>query len=137
MEQARKTFLIADDSKVVRTIARSVLRELNFKTEEAVNGAEALSYCQKNLPDAVLLDWNMPVMDGFSFLKALRQIPGGDRPVVVFCTTESDADSIQRALESGADEYIMKPFTPEIVRDKLGSIGLIGPLDECNDAHVV
>ena len=67
------------------------------------------------MPDAVLLDWNMPVMDGYEFLGNLRRMPGGDAPKVVFCTTENDVAHIARALHAGANEYIMKPFDKDIV----------------------
>ncbi len=77
------------------------------------------------MPDIVLLDWNMPVMDGYSFLKELRKRPGGETPKVVFCTTENDMDHITRALEAGADEYIMKPFDKVILAAKFRELGLL------------
>jgi two-component system chemotaxis response regulator CheY len=125
MSGHRKTFLIADDSRVVRSVARDVLSDLGFDIDEAENGEVALQLCKNVLPDAILLDWNMPVMDGLTFLKNLRSLPGGTIPTVIFCTTDGEMTSIQTALESGADEYIMKPFTAEIIRDKLEGIGLI------------
>ena len=86
-----KTFLVVDDSGVVRKVARKILEELNFKVDEAEDGQVALDYCTgQGMPDAVLLDWNMPVMTGIEFLKELRQTPGGDQPIVLFCTTEND-----------------------------------------------
>ena len=92
---------------------------------EAADGSEALEVCKKNLPDGVLLDWNMPVMDGIEFLRALRALPGGDSPIVVFCTTENDMDHIQQAIEAGANEYIMKPFDSEIIQAKFAQVGLL------------
>jgi two-component system, chemotaxis family, chemotaxis protein CheY len=77
------------------------------------------------LPDAILLDWNMPVMDGFEFLCHLRRMPGGDQPKVVFCTTENGTTHIARALHAGANEYIMKPFDQDIVAAKFQEVGLI------------
>jgi two-component system chemotaxis response regulator CheY len=77
------------------------------------------------MPDAILLDWNMPVMDGISFLRALRASPGGDAPIVLFCTTETELSKIQTAIEAGANEYIMKPFDSEIVESKLSQVGLL------------
>lgn len=120
-----KSCLIVDDSKVIRMVARKILQELEFETLEAADGQEALDACKAKLPDAVLLDWNMPVMDGLEFLIALRQLPGGDGPVVVFCTTENDIEHIQKAIESGANEYIMKPFDSEIIQAKFAQVGLI------------
>lgn len=120
-----KTCLVVDDSAVIRKVARRILEDLNFKIEEASDGQEALDMCRQNMPDAVLLDWNMPVMDGMQFLNALRQEDGGERPKVVFCTTENDLDHIMKAIRSGANEYIMKPFDREIVEAKFQEVGLI------------
>ena len=120
-----KHCLIVDDSKVIRMVARKIMQELGFETEEAADGKEALDACIRKIPDAVLLDWNMPVMDGLEFLGELRKLPGGDKPVVVFCTTENDVEHIQKAIEAGADEYIMKPFDSEIIQAKLAQCGLL------------
>ncbi|MGL4729258.1 MAG: response regulator, partial [Bosea sp. (in: a-proteobacteria)] len=79
---------------------------------------------RSRMPDAILLDWNMPVMDGYEFLKALRAMPNGKGPKVVFCTTENDLAHIARAMHAGADEYIMKPFDRDIVTSKFQQIGL-------------
>jgi len=76
------------------------------------------------MPDVVLLDWNMPVMNGIEFLVALRRTPGGDRPKVVFCTTENDIGHIRQAIEAGANEYVMKPFDHETLQTKLALIGV-------------
>ncbi len=120
-----KTCLIVDDSKVIRMVARKILQDLGFQTAEAEDGAKALDYCKAQLPDAVLLDWNMPVMNGIEFLVELRKVPGGDKPVVVFCTTENDIQHIQQAIAAGASEYIMKPFDGEIIQAKFEQVGLL------------
>jgi two-component system, chemotaxis family, chemotaxis protein CheY len=120
-----KTCLVVDDSGVIRKIARRILEEMNFQVVEAEDGEKALEICKRGLPDAVLLDWNMPVMDGFEFLGHLRRLPGGDGPRVVFCTTENGIDHIARALNAGANEYIMKPFDKDIVATKFQEVGLI------------
>lgn len=120
-----KTCLVVDDSSVIRKVARRILEGMNFQISEAEDGAKALKACEQNLPDAVLLDWNMPVMDGYEFLRNLRRMPGGDRPKVVFCTTENDVAHIARALHAGANEYIMKPFDKDIVEAKFHEVGLI------------
>jgi two-component system, chemotaxis family, chemotaxis protein CheY len=120
-----KTCLVVDDSSVIRKVARRILEGLDFEISEAEDGEEALTACQKRLPDAVLLDWNMPKMDGYEFLRVLRRLPDGDRPKVVFCTTENDVAHIARALHAGANEYIMKPFDKEIVEAKFQEVGLI------------
>jgi two-component system chemotaxis response regulator CheY len=120
-----KSCLIVDDSRVIRKVARQIFDSLGFSCEEAEDGKQALDSCLSKMPDFVLLDWNMPVMDGMEFLRALRQAPNGSTPVVVFCTTENDMKHIQEALMSGANEYIMKPFDADIVRSKLSQLGMI------------
>lgn len=120
-----KTFLVVDDSRVIRNVARRILEALSFKVEEAGDGQQALDACKRAMPDAILLDWNMPVMDGIQFLRALRALPGGDAPIVLFCTTETELTKIQTAIEAGANEYIMKPFDSEIIESKLSQVGLL------------
>ncbi len=120
-----KNFLVVDDSRVIRNVARRILEALNFKVTEAADGQQALEACKSAMPDAILLDWNMPVMDGIQFLRALRASPGGDAPIVLFCTTETELSKIQTAIEAGANEYIMKPFDSEIVESKLSQVGLL------------
>jgi two-component system chemotaxis response regulator CheY len=121
-----KSCLVVDDSRVIRAVARRILEGLNFKIVEAANGEEALNICRHGMPDAVLLDWNMPVMSGIDFLRHLRVADGGARPIVVFCSTETDAGKIKAALDAGANEYIMKPFDREIIELKFTQAGLIG-----------
>ena len=120
-----KTCLVVDDSGVVRKVARRIVETMGFQVIEAEDGSIALEACKQALPDAVLLDWNMPKMDGYEFLRSLRKLPGGDSPKVVFCTTENDVAHIARALHAGANEYIMKPFDKEIVEAKFQEVGLI------------
>ncbi len=120
-----KTCLVVDDSPVVRKIARRILGAMEFSIVEAEDGEKALEACRRGLPDAILLDWNMPVMDGYEFLTRLRGMPDGNRPKVVFCTTENGIDHIARALDAGANEYIMKPFDKDIVMAKFQEVGLV------------
>jgi two-component system chemotaxis response regulator CheY len=120
-----KTCMIVDDSSVIRKVARRILEGLDFQITEAENGEEAIETCRRELPDAILLDWNMPKMDGYDFLRVLRRLPGGDKPKVVFCTTENDVAHIARALHAGANEYIMKPFDKDIVEAKFQEVGLL------------
>ena len=121
-----KTCLVVDDSRVIRKVARRILEDLGFEIAEASDGMEAIAWCRTAMPEAILLDWNMPVMDGLSFLRELRKEPNGHEPVVVFCTVESDMDHIVAALDAGADEYIMKPFDGDILEAKLMQAGLVG-----------
>ena len=119
--------LVVDDSRVVRKVARRIVEDLGFSCEEAEAGQKAYDSCVQKMPDAILLDWNMPVMSGIEFLEKLRQMPSGKTPKVIFCTTENDMAHIQRAMNAGANEYIMKPFDSEIIESKFTQIGLINP----------
>lgn len=120
-----KTCLVVDDSSVVRKIARRILEDLSFSVTEAENGQVALDRCAESMPDAILLDWNMPVKNGPEFLHDLRRSDGGSVPKVIFCTTENDMDHITQAIQGGGDEYIMKPFDADIIKGKLEEVGLI------------
>jgi two-component system chemotaxis response regulator CheY len=120
-----KSCLVVDDSRVVRKVARRIVEELGFSCDEAEDGQKACEACERSMPDAILLDWNMPVMSGIEFLEKLRLMPGGTAPKVVFCTTENDMSHIQRAMTAGANEYIMKPFDGDIIKSKFIQIGLM------------
>lgn len=119
-----KTCLVVDDSKVIRKVARHILETLQFQVTEAGDGREALDSCLQEAPDVILLDWNMPVMSGMDFLRALRESALPRRPKVVFCTTENGMAYIRAAIEAGADEYVMKPFDWETLESKLQIVGV-------------
>jgi two-component system chemotaxis response regulator CheY len=121
---AMKTVLVIDDSAVVRKLATRMLAEQNFRVVEADNGATAIARCRDEMPDGILLDWNMPVMDGIEFLRTLRALNNGLAPKVLLCTSESEIDRIALAMEAGADEFIMKPFDADILSSKLALVGL-------------
>ncbi len=106
-------------------MARRIVEDLKFSCVEAEDGQKAYEACTQAMPDAILLDWNMPVMSGIEFLEKLRQMANGQHPKVIFCTTENDMSHIQRAMQAGANEYIMKPFDSEIIQSKFTQIGLI------------
>lgn len=120
-----KHALIVDDSAVVRKIAKRIMTNMNFRTTEADGGDTALAACRKEMPDVVLLDWNMPRMDGMEFLLQLRTMEHGSDPKVIFCTTENRMESIETAISAGADEYVMKPFDEMILKSKLEQVGLV------------
>jgi len=119
-----KSCLVVDDSKVIRKVARHILETLDFSVEEAEDGRQALDRCAAQMPDVVLLDWNMPVMGGMEFLRTLRQQDFASQPKVVFCTTENDLAHMRAALDAGADEFVMKPFDRETLESKLQIVGV-------------
>ena len=121
-----KTVLVVDDSSAIRMAIRRVVESLGFTVAEAADGQRALDYIKAHgTPDAILLDINMPVMDGLTCLKALRQDRTLDQARVVICTTHNSVEKIQEALASGANEYIMKPFDMEIIKAKLEMVDLM------------
>jgi len=113
-----KSCLIVDDSSVVRRVARRILEDMDYIVDEAEDGQEAFDKCRQEMPDAILLDWQMPIMGGLEFLKLLRAYVGGERPKVVYCTTENDIGHIAMALKAGANDYMMKPFDRELLESK-------------------
>ncbi len=116
--------LVIDDSKTTRMILRRMLKELGFEVEEAENGREALDLLESDFaPNIVLVDWNMPVMDGYQFVKAVRSKPKFNKLVLMMVTTETELDRLTAALEVGIDEYVMKPFTKEVIEEKLEILG--------------
>ena len=119
------TCLLVDDSRTIRRVMRVICEAVGFACSEAADGELALASCRAALPDFILTDWNMPNMSGVDFVRALRQEPGGDKPIIILCTTNNEMAQIEEALAAGANEYIMKPFDADIVRSKLRLLGLI------------
>jgi two-component system chemotaxis response regulator CheY len=120
-----RTCLIVDDSRIIRKVARRIVEGLGFEVDEAADGSEALAFCGGVIPEVILLDWSMPVMDGMTFLRRLRALPGGLAPKVLFCTIETRAERIAEALSAGADDYVMKPFDGEILTSKFAEVGAV------------
>lgn len=120
-----KRCLIVDDSKVIRMVARKIIQELGFDTDEASDGFEALKSCEESMPQAVLLDWKMPTMDGLEFLKYLRAMPDGGQPVVIYCTTMEEVEHLEEAIAFGASDTLLKPFDAEIITQKFAALGLL------------
>jgi len=117
--------LIIDDSRAIRLILTRLLTELGFETDQAENGADALEAVKHRGPfDLALVDWNMPEMNGYDFVVAVRQRPDCASMKLVMVTTESEMQRVIKALEAGADEYVMKPFTREILTEKLAILGI-------------
>jgi two-component system chemotaxis response regulator CheY len=125
-EKLMQRILIVDDSKVIRLAIRGIVESLGFAAAEAADGQEALDYCHTaGAPDAIILDIIMPVMDGLSFLLAARQDQQLKECIVIVCSTKNSMAELQQAVACGANEYIMKPFTREILEDKLRLVGLL------------
>lgn len=117
--------LVIDDSRAIRSIIGKTVRELGFEILEGGNGREGLDLLTaEGKVDLVLVDWNMPEMDGYQFLCAARANPAWRDVPIIMVTTETEMSQMQRALDAGASEYIMKPFTRDILREKLHLVGL-------------
>jgi two-component system chemotaxis response regulator CheY len=117
--------LVVDDARTVRVILRRILEEMGFETIEADNGRDALTWLAEGLPtDVALVDWDMPEMNGIAFVHAVRANPAYRHLRIVMVTKETRLHNVKEALEAGADEYIMKPFTKDVVREKLELLGL-------------
>ncbi len=119
-----KTCLIVDDSEVVRKILRRIIEDMGFACLESENGEQAYNECRALMPDVIVVDWNMPVMNGLDFTKKLRKTAGGDKPKIIFCSSESDMKQIRRAIDAGANEYVMKPFDTAIIQSKFRLIDM-------------
>ena len=118
--------LVVDDSRTMRMVIGRILREIGFEIAEAGNGLEGLERLKEiGSPDVALVDWNMPEMSGLEFVQAVRAKPEYDGMKVMMVTTESEMSQVALALESGANEYAMKPFTKEVLRDKLALLGVV------------
>jgi two-component system chemotaxis response regulator CheY len=119
--------LVVDDSRTIRTIIRRSLVELGYEVCEACDGNEALRMIEVGKADVklVMTDWNMPEMNGFELLKRLRQDPDLAALTIVMVTTETEISHMVSALDAGANEYIMKPFTKDILKEKLELVGIL------------
>lgn len=126
-----KSCLIVDDSSTIRMIVRNMMEEFGFSCTEAENGQRALDCCRRSLPDLIMLDWNMPVVSGIEFATSLGTENAGAIPPIIFCTTEKDISFIERAMNAGAVDYIMKPFEKEMLRSKLVYLGFLEEAEHC------
>jgi two-component system chemotaxis response regulator CheY len=118
--------LVVDDSRAMRSILTRLLTGLGFDVAQAGDGAEALSVLDSGTrPDVILVDWNMPVMDGLTFIKNVRAREDLRDISLMMVTTESEQGNIVRALAAGAHEYVIKPFTDEVIAEKLALLGLV------------
>lgn len=121
--------IVVDDSRAIRSVIARMMRDMGYVVLEAGNGQDAIASidAMAEKPGLVLLDWNMPIMDGLACLQEIRRRPSSAAIKVMMITTETEVERMQQALASGADEYMMKPFTPEALREKLELMGFGAP----------
>ena len=119
-----KIFLIVDDAPVIRKVANRILSNLGFVVVEAVDGFDGLEKSRFNMPDAVLVDWEMPNMSGVEFVEEFRKISGAEKSKIIYCTSEILVPEMTRAKRAGANGFMMKPFNREILLHKLGEVGV-------------
>jgi two-component system chemotaxis response regulator CheY len=118
--------LVVDDSRAMRSILARLMAGLGFEVSQAGDGAEALAVLDSGVrPDVCLVDWNMPVMDGLTFIKSVRARDDLRDISLMMVTTESEQGQIVRALAAGAHEYVIKPFSDEVIAEKLALLGLV------------
>lgn len=119
--------IVIDDSKSIRSILSKILIEIGFTVEEAANGLEALDVIKKDKVDLALVDWNMPNMNGYEFIQEVRKDNTYKDMRMMMVTTETEMNKVVEALEAGANEYVMKPFTKEMIIEKLALMGMDVP----------
>jgi two-component system chemotaxis response regulator CheY len=123
--RGRMNVLVLDDSKAMRTILKKILESMGAEVQEAANSQEGLRILEGNPRlDLVLVDWNMPGMNGLEFIRAVRANPHFHNVVLMMVTAEIEQSQIGKALTEGANEYVMKPFTKEVIQDKMKILGL-------------
>jgi two-component system, chemotaxis family, chemotaxis protein CheY len=120
-----KTCLVADDSAVIRKVARRILEMNSFDVTDASEGKDALTACRTRMPDAIILDWSLPDMDSFELIRSVRGMMDGRKTKIIFCLTENDVAQIARARHVGADDHMMKPFDKPQLLQKFEKMGLV------------
>lgn len=126
MSQSKAHALIIDDSRAMRAILKRILTKLDFQISEAAHGLEGLERLSENKDISIcLVDWNMPEMNGLEFVKAVRSDEANSDLWLMMVTTETEMSRVVKAMAAGANEYVMKPFTDDVIEDKLRLLGLI------------
>ncbi len=120
-----KHCLVVDDSNSIRKVARKILEEADIRASEAETRADAIDMCRAEMPDCVVVDWQMPDGDAMKFLTKLRALPGGAQPTIMYLTSENNPEDVARAMRSGADVLIMKPFDRESFMKPFAEAGLV------------
>ncbi len=120
-----KIFLIADDSPVIRKVGRRLIEDLGFIVVEAGTGEEALYHCRSNMPDAALIDWDLPDMTGTELVREIAMIPEAENCKILYCTSELMVPEMTKAKRAGAGAFLMKPFNRKVLETKFAEIGLL------------
>jgi two-component system chemotaxis response regulator CheY len=120
-----KYCVIVDDSNSIRKVASRILQDLDFRTAEAETRRDALELCRQEMPDCIIVDWDMPDGDAISFMTKVRSLPNGTKPTIMYLTSENDQIRVARALRSGADMHLMKPFDKETLLRPFAEAGLV------------
>ena len=120
-----KQCLIIDDSSSIRKVANRILQDFGYESREASDSEEALKLCSEAMPEFIIVDWQIPDSDSNKLMDAIRKLPDGDRPTIIFCALENDPMRLAAAIRHGANGQLMKPFDRETVEKSLSSVGLI------------
>lgn len=123
-----KTCLVVDDSAVIRKVAKRILEGMKLSVIEAEDGAQAIAACERQIPDVAIVDAFMAEMDGYEVVRSLRRMPDGGQAKILVSIVESDVGTIAKVLHAGGDTFLMKPFTSELLREKLEEVGILEPL---------
>lgn len=119
-----KVFLIIDDSPVIRKVANRILSDMGFVVIEAADGFEALEKCGHDMPDGIMVDWDMPNMSGLEFIEEFAKVNGKDGARIIYCTSEIMVSGMTKAKRAGANAFMMKPFNRNILQTKLREAGI-------------
>ena len=120
-----KIFMIADDSPVIRKVAKRIIEDLGFVVVEAADGLQAQALCSDNMPDGILIDWDMPGMDGLELIQWFAAYPKAEKLKILYCTSEVNVPLMTRAKRAGASGFLQKPFNRKQISEKLAEIGLL------------
>lgn len=123
-----KVFMIVDDSPVIRKVARRIIEGMGYVVAEAEDGIDGLEKCDHAMPDAVMVDWDMPRMGGVEFIEQLKSRPAAAQTKVLFCTSEVNMPEMMKAKRAGADGYVIKPFTRAILQQSFSENGIEQPV---------
>ena len=117
--------IVADDSKIMRMLISKIMENFGYSVDEAENGEDLLEQCAKNMPDLIICDWEMPLIDGIDVLLKIRTDKKVKQPVFMFCSYIKDPQVIEQAISAGADDFIMRPFDEDIIASKLRIIKIL------------